>query len=785
MKKYLLLLVLGFYVSLTKMYSQACLLGQNQLKIVIIPDNYPSETSWNLKDQTGAIVLSGIINSDSICVPNNSCYTFTIIDSYGDGICCAFGNGSYKIYLNGVQVATGGQFTYQQSVDINCPPGTSCTTALSITTGNFTAPAQNTWYVFNPTANGMYEISTCDSSNCNTTIWVYDHCGGQVSNTNTGTIYFNDGNAGCGQWGLITAALDSTLTYYIRIGGDISCANSSILWSLTYTGPITGCLDVNACNFNPLASVSDSSCIYYPNPLCGGPDLLVVASDFENSLSIGNQSSSACSVQEGCLTGYGNRTVINFTTHIKNIGTTDYFIGNPANNPSQFNLVNCHGHPHYEGYAEYVLFDAGGQNLPIGFKNGFCVLDLECSGGGTAQYGCGNMGISKGCGDIYGSGLQCQWIDITDVDTGAYILAIKVNWNQHPDALGRTELTYSNNWAQSCIHITKDALGNKNFTVDANCLPYVDCAGVAYGNAQKDCNGNCNGTAKMGDLNSNLNQEIVDAQQYVTEILNNSITPTSCNDLNADSAITVWDASLLQNCVNHGNLNNSTCSFPRGLTNINQTTHLKIDSLNTTQGFIEVSIFSAFADINAYEFDIHGIQILNVTSLVNLIDYPVVPDFLFGNNKIIGISYVDSSIARQTGYHKLCRIYYQTITDTMICISQIVDIVNNQHEATLHQIDGPCLNVSANVGINGVDSKNYFIVYPNPSNGKLNINLNLEGTKGLLIVTDVMGKTVYSQVLSLSQKNNELDLSTLAEGVYTITLKGEKVTLSKRLVLNK
>lgn len=103
------------------MYSQACLLGQNQLKIVIIPDNYPSETSWNLKDQTGAIVLSGIINSDSICVPNNSCYTFTIIDSYGDGICCAFGNGSYKIYLNGVQVATGGQFTYQQSVDINCP----------------------------------------------------------------------------------------------------------------------------------------------------------------------------------------------------------------------------------------------------------------------------------------------------------------------------------------------------------------------------------------------------------------------------------------------------------------------------------------------------------------------------------------------------------------------------------------------------------------------------------------------------------------------------------------
>ena len=174
---------------------------------------------------------------------------------------------------------------------------------------------------------------------------------------------------------------------------------------------------------------------------------------FENSLAIGTVNATNCQVAEGCLTGYGVRTVINFTTHIKNLGNQDYFIGNATNNPGQFVFGSCHGHWHYQGYAEYDLYDTAGTLIPIGFKNGFCVLDLECSGGGTAQYGCGNMGISVGCGDIYGSGLDCQWLDITDVDTGFYTMAIKVNWDQSPDALGHFETDYLNNWAQVCIHI--------------------------------------------------------------------------------------------------------------------------------------------------------------------------------------------------------------------------------------------------------------------------------------------------------------------------------------------
>ncbi|HSG53521.1 MAG TPA: endonuclease, partial [Rheinheimera sp.] len=42
-------------------------------------------------------------------------YSFTISDSYGDGICCSYGNGSYSLTINGAEVFSGGNFTYQQT----------------------------------------------------------------------------------------------------------------------------------------------------------------------------------------------------------------------------------------------------------------------------------------------------------------------------------------------------------------------------------------------------------------------------------------------------------------------------------------------------------------------------------------------------------------------------------------------------------------------------------------------------------------------------------------------
>jgi hypothetical protein len=38
------------------------------------------------------------------------CYTFNITDAYGDGMCCSYGNGSYKVVVNSQTLVIGGQF---------------------------------------------------------------------------------------------------------------------------------------------------------------------------------------------------------------------------------------------------------------------------------------------------------------------------------------------------------------------------------------------------------------------------------------------------------------------------------------------------------------------------------------------------------------------------------------------------------------------------------------------------------------------------------------------------
>lgn len=769
-----------------------CTTGYSQIIVNITPDSYPLETSWDIRDAANNLVASGTTNNDTVCYLTGNCLHFTMHDSYGDGMCCAYGNGSYHVYLDGNLAATGGQFTFSEITYINCPPGSSCGSALiAVEATPYVASVNDTWYEFSPTANGMYDITTCGMNTCDTKIWVYDHCNNLTwNNTNIGTAYYDDN--GCGYQAHVSAALVAGSIYYIRIGeGSIGC-NQPINWIINYGGPIVGCMDPLACNYNPVATVSDGSCIYPGDPNCpNGPDLTVVQTDFANSLSLGTINASNCQVTEGCLTGFGQRTIVNFTTHIQNVGNQDYFIGNPGNNPGQFVFGSCHGHWHYQGYAEYDLYDNLGTMLPIGFKNGFCVLDLECNNGGTAQYGCGNMGISVGCGDIYSSGLDCQWIDITDVDTGDYVLAIKVNWDQSPDAVGHYETDYVNNWAQVCIHIS-ETNGVKSFNTLANCNPFVDCAGVIYGNSQPDCNGVCGGNSKRGDLNYDTLQTNTDALMYVNYILGDSLIPAPCNDLNGDIDIDVYDAALLTGCANYGDAwpmsgggVHNYCDFPTGLTNINDTTTLSIIGADLTNHYIDIGIQNHDNRVLAYQFSMKGLTIQSVQSLVDPVMYPMTPSFSIANNLIVGLSYIDSSISKSTPFQPLCRIYYSATQDT-VCIDSIYSVVNQLFQEVINlKGDGCIAGMLSSSAPSLVQAHSSLSVYPNPTSGLIEVSIQLMNTQDATMeVTDALGRIVMQNKLTnIFGKTISLSLKDYAEGVYFINLHTQNEVMTKRVVL--
>ncbi|KAA3635832.1 MAG: T9SS C-terminal target domain-containing protein [Bacteroidetes bacterium] len=93
--------------------------SDNEIFITIVLDDYGSENTWDIKNGAGTILAeggpfpkasAGLIVRDTVCLPDG-CYNFTMYDSYGDGMCCDYGSGSYAVKDgNGNIFAEGGAF---------------------------------------------------------------------------------------------------------------------------------------------------------------------------------------------------------------------------------------------------------------------------------------------------------------------------------------------------------------------------------------------------------------------------------------------------------------------------------------------------------------------------------------------------------------------------------------------------------------------------------------------------------------------------------------------------
>ena len=111
----------------------SCIFGGEGVTVTILTDNYPGETTWSLTDVSGTVVASGgpyatqaVEEVTQVCVAPG-CYTFTINDSFGDGICCAYGTGLYTVSSQGTVLATGGEFANTESTEFCLGSGFGCT----------------------------------------------------------------------------------------------------------------------------------------------------------------------------------------------------------------------------------------------------------------------------------------------------------------------------------------------------------------------------------------------------------------------------------------------------------------------------------------------------------------------------------------------------------------------------------------------------------------------------------------------------------------------------------
>lgn len=136
---------------------------------------------------------------------------------------------------------------------------------------------------------------------------------------------------------------------------------------------------------------------------------------------------------EQCVGGPGIRKLLRFDVWVHNRGDQDIVLGDPRAHPDLFVFSACHGHYHFAQASLYELLDASDQVAATGRKQGFCLEDTNPSSPATTwprRYNCQNQGIQVGYADVYPAELDCQWIDVTDLPPGDYVL--HVAWNpQH------------------------------------------------------------------------------------------------------------------------------------------------------------------------------------------------------------------------------------------------------------------------------------------------------------------------------------------------------------------
>ncbi|XP_043675334.1 lysyl oxidase homolog 3A isoform X2 [Vespula pensylvanica] len=148
-----------------------------------------------------------------------------------------------------------------------------------------------------------------------------------------------------------------------------------------------------------------------------------------------------CAMEENCVASraykvqkesynwhFESRRLLRFTARILNAGTADF---RPAVPKHLWEWHMCHMHYHsMEVFATFDIIDSSGNKVAEGHKASFCLEDNQCIPGVEPRYKCanyGDQGISVNCSDIYKHNIDCQWVDISELEPGQYTLKVAVN----------------------------------------------------------------------------------------------------------------------------------------------------------------------------------------------------------------------------------------------------------------------------------------------------------------------------------------------------------------------
>ena len=233
------------------------------------------------QDDGSCYYTTELLDCDGACLDGGVYYQFNIADSYGDGMCCAYGDGSYTITVNGDVVATGGDFGDGASHEF-CAPADACVQLIMVA-DNY--PGEQSWTL---TADGVelgsgngasasYDYGTCTPGCTDATACNYDEtaniaddsctyaegiydCNGNCNNDEDGDGLCDEEEvAGCvvpGACNYVALPTELEPCVYPDPGYDCegNCIGDEDGDGVCDANEVVGCQDSTACNYDSSAT---------------------------------------------------------------------------------------------------------------------------------------------------------------------------------------------------------------------------------------------------------------------------------------------------------------------------------------------------------------------------------------------------------------------------------------------------------------------------------------------------------------------------------------------------
>lgn len=266
-------------------YPEEC--DQNLMVVTLTPGVFVNESSYDIVDANGMLVLSGSGSSTQYACVTDGCYVLNMYDSFGDGW---DGGGYITITINGVQSV----YTLENGLSYNYVSfGINAEGCVPVVYGCTDPTALNYNYAATEDDGSCVYAEDCTSNLVSIVIitqnwgsemsWSLVAADGSVAASGSGYSswgYYEQYvclEDGCYEMQLNDSWGDGWNGGYFQIIGSNTYAEGTVLYGndMNYViginsecGTVEGCMDPLAINYNPQATFDNGSCFY--NNINGG-----------------------------------------------------------------------------------------------------------------------------------------------------------------------------------------------------------------------------------------------------------------------------------------------------------------------------------------------------------------------------------------------------------------------------------------------------------------------------------------------------------------------------------